>query len=274
MRKKNYKSTWEGIVNFSESYNFYINNLCSIAMSCFEWINLPKTVNKRYLEKQLIFNGSVVFFEDEIFGFAALKAALGGDINIYDVPTVREVISASGYNKTLYIDNSVIIYDNIMQYPAYYYINFFAETLAAIDCIYKINMQSQKNPYIILCDPNEKLSLENLFNKLESYCSVIYGKKNLDISAIKTLDISSKFLGKELFEQKQNVLKEAYSFLGVSVIDSEKSERMITTEVEHSLEASFAQRRSRLRSRLDACEEINNMFPGLNISCRYNTGVE
>ena len=61
---------------------------------------------------------------------------------------------------------------------------------------------------------------------------------------------------------------EALTYLGISNINVQKKERLITDEVTRNQGGVVASRYSRLESRRQACEQINKMF-GLNISCDY-----
>ena len=46
------------------SYVKIFNQLEELALSMFEWKNLPNTVDPRYLEKALFERGKAVFFKD------------------------------------------------------------------------------------------------------------------------------------------------------------------------------------------------------------------
>ena len=60
MRKKkvnqNYKFTDNALVN-DATYFDYLERFKKIAMSMFEWVNLPKSMNSRWLERCLYYNG-------------------------------------------------------------------------------------------------------------------------------------------------------------------------------------------------------------------------
>ena len=58
------------------------------------------------------------------------------------------------------------------------------------------------------------------------------------------------------------------TYLGISNINVQKKERLITDEVTRNQGGVVASRYSRLESRRQACDQINKMF-GLNISCEY-----
>ena len=50
----------------NRTYLQYYNRLTELAISMFEWKNLPETVDPRYLEMCLFSDGMCVFFNDEV----------------------------------------------------------------------------------------------------------------------------------------------------------------------------------------------------------------
>ena len=66
-----------------ETFLDYINRFTNICLSMFEWINLPDTMNQRYLELSLFETGRACLLYDENFGFINTKCASSGKINIY-----------------------------------------------------------------------------------------------------------------------------------------------------------------------------------------------
>ena len=71
-----------------------------------------------------------------------------------------------------------------------------------------------------------------------------------------------------MYELKTNIWNEALSYLGISSVNNVKKERLITDEVQRNLGGTVASRYPRLNMRVQACNEINEMF-GLNMSVRY-----
>ena len=56
--------------------------------------------------------------------------------------------------------------------------------------------------------------------------------------------------------------------MGISNINIQKKERLVTDEVTRNQGGTIASRYSRLESRRQACEMINKMY-GLNVECNY-----
>ena len=103
----------EALYRNNITYLYYYNRLVELAISTFEWKNLPPTVDERYLELALTTNGNAVFFKDDVMEeFLALKCVLSGKFNVYGIPINYRAIGENGYNMPLDQNNSVLIYNN------------------------------------------------------------------------------------------------------------------------------------------------------------------
>lgn len=267
---KKYTSTTAGIINYTEFYTYYIQRLKAIAVSCFEWKDLPLSVSQRYLEISALRRSFCLFFKDDVLDkFYAMRCILEPPFDNYDVPMNRIAYANNRYRNRLNYTNSVIIYDNYLHEPMWPSLCMFAQQLTNIEITKQINLRAQKIPVLILCDEKQRLTMENLYNKIDCGVPVIYGSKNLDIDGIKVLNTGAPYLIDKLQEDKINVLHEAFSFMGVGSLEIVKRERYITNEIQAANEGNVAQRANRLKARTEAAEHINDMF-GLNISVEYS----
>ena len=85
----------DGAVMNSATYADYNYRLKKIATSIFEWINLPDSMDARYIEKCLYYNGTVALLKSEQYGFINTKATDNGQFNIYGLPTELHCYSYS-----------------------------------------------------------------------------------------------------------------------------------------------------------------------------------
>ena len=65
----------------------YENRMMRICLSMFEWVNLPESMNQRFLEKSLYFFGRASLLYTEKYGYINLNCVSNGYINLYDLPT-------------------------------------------------------------------------------------------------------------------------------------------------------------------------------------------
>ena len=65
-KSQNYKFEDSLIVN-DATYIDYLNRFKRIALSMFEWVNLPKSMDSRYLEQCLYYNGQASLLKIKIW---------------------------------------------------------------------------------------------------------------------------------------------------------------------------------------------------------------
>ena len=249
-------------------YLYYFNRLKELAISMFEWKNLPSSVDPRFLELTLFNDGQCLFFKDEVMGYLTLQCTIGGQFNVYRVPTNRRAYATNGYQNNLDDTNSVIIYNNMLRENTIEVVDMFAKRLYDLDSIIDVNANAQKTPVLITCDETQRLTLQNIYMQYTGNQPVIYGNKNLDVNGIKVLKTDAPYIGQMIYELKINVWNEALSYLGISTVNNVKRERLITDEVQRNLGGTYASRYSRMNMRKEACKNINKMF-GLNIDVDY-----
>ena len=267
-KKKKDKAFWEsGLIN-NATFRQYYNRLTELAISMFEWTGLPPTIDARYLELILFTDGQAVFFKDEELGYLTLQNMSSGDWNVYRIPKNRRAFSVNGYQKPLTDKDSVIIYNNFLRTNSQLDVNMFAKRIYNIDRIIDVNVNAQKTPILIMCDENERLTLENLYKEFDGNMPVIKGDKNLRPESLKCITTGAPYVASNLYTLKTQYWNEALTFLGISNTNYQKKERLISDEVLRSQGGTIASRYSRLEMRREACKKINKMF-GLNIWCDF-----
>lgn len=267
-KNKSKDNFWSSATLNNASYIQYYNRLLELSMSMFEWKNLPDTVDPRFLELALFSDGMAVFFKDEVLGYLTLRCMIGGKLNVYQIPTIRRAYASNGYNKPLDENNSVIIFNNMLHSNSMLDVEMFSLRLYNLDRAIDVNANAQKTPILISCDETQRLTLKNLYMQYDGNMPVIYADKSLNPNALKVMQTGAPYVADKLFELKSRTWNEALTYLGISNVNYQKKERMITDEVVRNQGGTIASRYSRLNARRQAAEEINKMF-GLNIEVVY-----
>lgn len=259
----------ESMILNNLTYRQYLNRLTELAISMFEWKNLPKTVDARYLELHLFETGCMVYFKDEVIGDLCLDCIVNGRLDVYGNPLLRRAYSGyNNYQKLLKYNNSVIIWNNYLHGNSILDVEMFARRLYNIDRIIDINANAQKTPVLVLGNEKQRLTLLNLYKEYDGNAPFIFGDKNLDINALKALSTNAPYVCDKLYQLKTQIWNEALTYLGISNINIQKKERLITDEVTRNQGGTIASRYSRLETRRQAVEKINEMF-GTNIEVNY-----
>ena len=268
MKRGKDRAFWESAWTNNATFMQYYNRLTELSISMFEWKNLPPTIDPRFMELTLFADGQAVFFKDEVLGYLCLQNILGGEFDVYRVPIKRRAYAVNGYQKDLNRDDSVIIFNNYLHTNSMLDVRMFAKRLYNIDRAIDVNANAQKTPILIQCDETQRLTMLNVYKQYQGNEPVIFGDKNLNTNGVKVLQTNAPYVCDKLYQLKTQIWNEALTYLGISNINVQKKERLITDEVTRNQGGTIASRYSRLESRREACKKINDMF-GLNIWCDY-----
>lgn len=268
-RRKRDGEFWDSAAKNNASYLMYYDRLKELAISMFEYKNLPDTVDQRFLELVLFEQGQAVFFKDEVMGYLALRNARSGPFDVYGIPTKRRAYAVNGYqNGDLDESNSVIIWNNYLHSCSAPTIRNYAERLWELDRIIDVNARAQKTPVLIMCDENQRMSLENFYKQYAGNMPMIAADKSLDLNNFKVLNTEAPYVCDNIYKLKTYYWNEALTYLGISNLNFQKKERLVADEVVRSMGGTIASRYSRLEARREAIDKINKMF-GLDIECNY-----
>lgn len=275
MNSKNRKFN-ESLVNNTDTYFMFLNTLTNIATSMFKWINLPPSVDERFLELTLFTDGLACFIQDPDIDiipektYLTLQCTYGMNLNVYGNPQNFIAWGLNSYHKEVAINDGVIIYNNFSRTNTLSVMQQFAERLYEIQRAIDVNVKQQKTPRIILCDESQRITLKNLMKEYDGNIPFIFGEKFLanEIGHLSSIDNSVPYLSDKLQALKRQVFNEALTYLGVENDSSEKKERLVAGEITSNLGGVDAQRYVGLASRQQACEKINQIF-GLNVSVEY-----
>lgn len=264
------KSEFRDAVLLNDSSYFdYLDRMKKIAMSMFEWINLPRTMNSRYLEMCLYYNGQAALLYDEDYGFINTQAVDAGYINIYGLPTKINCFSYR-FNKEreLYIPDSdlppeeecILVMNNYDRVPTAATIQLFAMRLAEAQRTADINIKAQRTPILIPTDQKQYFSMKKMYEEYDGNSPVIFANRNLSGSEnLKAIKTDAPFIANDIMDYKREIWNEFLTFMGISNL-SEKRERLITSEADSNNELINMNMESYLITRKEACKNFNEKF--------------
>lgn len=271
--KKDYRF-WESAITNTACYDFYYDKIKELSVSAFDWQNVPPEIDIRFMELMLFERGAVVFFRDEdMQQFLCLPYTEQGKWNVYRIPLLRRAFASNGYNKKLSIENSVIIYNNVLRIPSIRDCKLFARRLANFDRVIDTNVNAQKTPVLIRCSEKERLTLVNLYKQYEGNEPFIFGDQELAAQPLNSVRTDAPYVADKIYDLKTRYWNEMLTFKGISNLNVQKKERLITDEVARSQGGTIASRYSGLMMRQQACEKINKMF-GLDIWCEFREDID
>jgi hypothetical protein len=253
----------------SETYYDYLERFKKICLSMFEWVNLPESMNARFLEQCLYYKGQAALLYDEEYGFINTQAASNGYLNIYGLPTSLNCFSFN-YSKyrNLYtgLDGTVdkdciLVMNNWQRVPTATTIELFCQRLAEAEQVASVNIKAQKTPVLIVVDENQRLMMENLYAQYDGNRPFIMGDKNqLGANSIQCLSTGADFVADKVMDYKKAIWNEALTFLGINNLSNEKKERLITDEASSNNELINLNLQSMLIPRQEAAKQFNKLF--------------
>ena len=248
---------------------FYKTRLINIALSQFTYENLPKSCDRLFFEKKLLFDGKAALMHEPITDeWLSLGYASQGRLDIYGYPTE---IRGVGYNTANVIpDEYVVFYDNPLRQSIMPYIEMYARLMAECHMTFRINLDKMNTPWIITCGRNQQLTFKNMFARIQGFQRIFFMKRKDDKEQIDALNPNIPYIGLELLTSLRSLWTQAISFLGVAPSDNvEKKERLNTEEVVYNREESDVAKTARGLGRLEGVKKWNELTGG-NIIVHIN----
>lgn len=263
----------ESLIKNNANFNMYLDRLRELSLAMFEYKRLPDTVDERYIELSLFSGGKAVYFRDEELGEGGsdlcLSCSTRGNFDVYGNPTGRRAYSRyNKYQRDLTENDSVIIWNNYLHTNSERDVRIFATRLWNLDRIIDVNANAQKTPILIKGTEQQILVLKNVYEQYDGNEPVLFGDKNLDLQGFGVLSTGAPYVADRIYELKTQIWNEALTYLGISNINIQKKERLITDEVTRDQGGVIASRYSRLETRRQCFDKVNKMF-GTDIEVNY-----
>lgn len=249
-----------------------IRQIGQIAVARFKWINLPKTVDPRFLEMTLARDALSIFYYD--FGvrrFQSLRGFPADQRDPQDNPHLFRVYG-NQYTPThpLSTDYCVPIWANDFRVPDWDIVLIYASRLAEIDVTLEINARQARRTKIVTVDENRRLSYDNIINQIDEGNPAIKVTEDiLSDNAIQALDLGvhpDAIVNLHIYRRR--VWDELMGALGVNNANTDKKERTNSDEVNANNDQVAAVRFANLNARRYAVAQINEKF-GLDIDVMF-----
>ena len=281
MVKKKYKANNREFIDTAwvndATYWDYLERLKKIAISMFEWVNIPASMDARYIEKCLYYHGTAALLYDETMGYINTNCASSGQINIYGLPTSLNCYSY-GYQeqRTLYTGlkydkegnpindkakDCIMVMNTWERTPTCSTLELFALRLYEAERTCDVNIKAQKTPVMLVVNEKQRLTMKNLYLQYDGNEPFIFGDQdNLSGDNLKAVKTEAPFLADKIMNYKKEIWNEALTFLGVNTLTTEKKERLITDEASSNNELINMNLQSYLVPRQEACRLFNEKY--------------
>ena len=261
----------------NKHFNLLYNKYKLLALNMFTWENLPETIKPRYIEKSLFHFGKAIFVDDENLGLICVPCEFAEEMNV-NFEHTKVITSGYNYIHTIpylnknWKDKSQLILNNDLGFGTEDYVIDYATKMMEVERCIRANINHQKFPWFIETTPNNKQTMQKLFEEVDNLEPVIFGNKDLNIENSNAILTTTPYVADKLNAYKYELEREILTFFGLNN-SFEKKERLLVDEVNsnndyinRNVDIMFANRQS-------ACEELNKKF-GLNVKVVKNNNFE
>ena len=259
----------DAILMNNQTYIDYLERMKKICLSMFEWQNLPTSMNARFIEMCLYYNGQAALLYDDDYGYINTMAADGGYINIYGLPTELNCYSYRfNQRRSLYMTDTgeekgkecILVMNNYERVPTAATTTLFATRLAEAQRTADVNIKAQRTPILLTTDQKQLFTLKKMYEEYDGNTPAIFADKNvITPDALKAIKTDAPFIGREIMEYKREIWNEFLTFMGISNL-SEKRERMVSNEIDSNNELVNLNLQALLIPRKEACRQFNEKY--------------
>lgn len=265
--------TWRKKKISEKDLSYRISNesmLIETHVSMFEYKNLPKSVNRYFLEMYLQTQGIVVWLDaPENGGILALEGCTADDLDAYGIGRKVIATSRNGKEYTLERDADCVVgYNNLTMSPCY---DIFtdAQTLSEIQTsIDFLIFWTRLSPLIRVSDEKLKLKVVDAFKNIQKGIPVTLASKKILAEFGIPDDISVDMLTQPDFADKiqytaklyDDVLRWHMTRYGHATNGNSKAAQQTVDEVDSTASQSMILPLSMLAARREMVEKVNDMF--------------
>ena len=259
----------DALIMNDQTYTDYLERMKKICLSMFEWVNLPETMNARFLEMCLYYNGQAAMLYDDDYGYLNTMAADGGYINIYGLPTEIQCYSYRfNQRRSLFMTDTgeekgkecILVMNNFERIPTQATVTLFAKRLCDAQRTADVNISSARFPVLITTDQKQYFTLKKMYEEYDGNTPAIFADKNvISPDALKALKTDAPFIVNDIMEYKIKIWDEFLTFMGLNNL-AEKKERFVTSEVDSNNEVINLNLQALLIPRKEACKQFNEKY--------------
>ena len=259
----------DAILMNNSTYVDYLERMKKICLSMFEWQNLPTSMNARFIEMCLFYNGQAALLYDDNYGYINTMAADGGYINIYGLPTELNCYSYRfNQRRSLYMTDTgeekgsecILVMNNYERVPTCATVNLFAYRLAEAQRTADVNIKAQRTPILLTTDQKQLFTLKKMYEEYDGNTPAIFADKNtITPDALKAIKTDAPFIAQNIMDYKREIWNEFLTFMGISNL-SEKRERMVSNEIDSNNELVNLNLQALLIPRKEACRQFNEKY--------------
>lgn len=250
--------------SYTPDYIRWFKNIASVSISMFSYENLPNGLTSEILEKALMFNNNLCFYNSKKYGIILCRYLCGGDYDLYWKPVKVNLLSLNGkpieYNVPY--QDIVLVRDNCYDIPTFLTINSWIDKIIEKERTLDILIQLTRLPTILTGTKEQTAGLKQLLQKIGNFEPFAIANKGYE-EKIEQFDIKLPVDLKSIYELMDKYKDLANASIGLYSTD-EKRERIVTAEIQANNDEVDFIYNERYEQRKLFVDEINKRY-GLNV---------
>ena len=265
----------EGLNN--TSYFYYYDKLMKMIYTIFKFNNVPPYWCMPYFKEKL-FNRGVLAVVDTSAGVLPLECSCEG-INVWGMPVyfnINNVVLGNLRGKIG--EDGELIYFSVVEntYKSMVQlVDRYASLLANIDGSLNTALINSRIAQVFEASSNSQLkAMEKVYDQISNGKPAVFIRKNGEEPFEHAIfnNVKNTYIGNDLIITKQSIFNEFKSEIGINNSNTQKKERLITSEVENNKEELNSNIYDYYYNLSDCISKVNAMF-NLNISVSFNEDV-
>ena len=264
------------------SYTVWFDRLANICQNRFTW-NIPETCDADMIERAFFRAGRACIFKDEIIGAVSLPFTNAQPLNIYGYPAhIQPYSFYCGVNYGLIpLSEAAVAFANTQRVSDYSLCNYYAMRLSDLQRTADINLLLQKaSAGAVVGSEAQKQSMVAAIKQIAENNAFITVDKDMWKNAaltgkgneLTTFSFNVPFIADKIQIEKQQLLNEFLTAVGIENSNMDKRERVNSSETNGNIGAIEIARDIALSPRQQLCEQAKNKL-GIDISVIWNSDL-
>lgn len=264
----------------NSSFAFYYRQLFMKLFSVFKFEGLPEIQDKDFLQETLFRDGVMACFTPRNSAFPILMNGSPTGYNMFYHPSQFIIANPvlGNYTLTIGVDCELLDLGHVNGdfYSFEPLVVRYATLLASIDGSLNMTLMNSRVAQVFTSDSNATLqTMQKIYDDVSEGKPAVFLAKGLrDDVEMKPYfnNVKNTYIGTELLQDRQTIMNQFLTEIGINNANTQKRERLITAEAD-SNQGEVKAIVDEVLDRMNICfDKINAMF-GTNMSVSLNTKV-
>lgn len=221
------------ISQWNESQIMWRSQLTKIVFGAFELEGMPDFWDRNYFYERLFLDGELCI-TDTSMGIIPLQCGHSG-LNVWYKPTTCNIANSvlGSFSRTIGADCALVQ----LQYnfgtinPI---LEIYSYLIAAAESSISVNLMNTKTPFIMECENQSQFkTLATMYDDINQGKPAVFVKSG-NGSSFFQLRPKESYIADSVYDLKEKILNEFRKMWGINTANTNKKERLVSTEVEYS----------------------------------------